>query len=343
MRVGLLGTGAIAEKHAEVYATLGFKLAACSNRHTGKGVAFAERWGATFIPGMEELCQLPGLDYIDVCTFPDAHVDAVKACAAIGRPILLQKPLATHRKDGQAILAAAHRGNLIAGVVSQHRFDHPILFLKRAVGAGRLGRLLQADAYVKWYRNAAYYSRPGKGTWAVEGGGALINQAIHQIDLLLHLAGPVESVQATWQLGACHAIESEDVVNALVKYRSGATGVVQASTSFWPGMPERIELHGTKGTAIVTGDQLTNWQAQEDGIANAEDPAPVGTISASGASNPMAIGSIAFERQFKEFASALKEGRQPSTSLEEGYRALDLVESIYEACRSASLVQLSSQ
>jgi predicted dehydrogenase len=117
---------------------------------------------------------------------------------------------------------------------------------------------------VKWYRSAEYYSRPVKGSWAGEGGGALINQAIHQVDLLLHLVGPVDEVFGYWQLGALHKIESEDCLCSLLHYSSGATGVIQASTALWPGYPERLEIHGTKGSAIVVGDQLTTWNVQGD-------------------------------------------------------------------------------
>ena len=129
-------------------------------------------------------------------------------------------------------------------------------------GAGRLGRILQADAYVKWYRSDEYYARPIKGSWAVEGGGALISQAIHQVDVLLYLIGAVDEVFGYWQLGAAHKIESEDCVCAVMRYASGATGVIQAATALWPGYPERVEIHGTKGSAIVTGDQLTTWDVR---------------------------------------------------------------------------------
>ena len=124
---------------------------------------------------------------------------------------------------------------------------------------------------MKWYRSAQYYSRPIKGSWATEGGGALINQAIHQLDILRWLAGPMAELFGYWQLGALHKIESEDVVNALVRYGSGATGVIQASTAFWPGYTERTEFHGTKGTAIISGDKLTTWDVEND----SGPPAPV--------------------------------------------------------------------
>lgn len=146
-----------------------------------------------------------------------------------------------------------------------------------------------------------YYARPGKGTWNSEGGGALINQAIHQVAILRWLAGPVREVFAMWQVGATHRIESEDVLNALLRFSNGATGVIQAATAFSPGYPERIELHGSRGTAIVTGDRLTTWDVTDD----AGDPPPLSTAVASGASNPMAISLDSFERQFLDFGNAM--------------------------------------
>jgi predicted dehydrogenase len=224
--------------------------------------------------------------------------------------------------------------------MSQHRFDDATIFLKRALAAGRLGKLLQADAYVKWFRSDEYYSRPIKGSWHTEGGGALINQAIHQVDILLYLIGPIASVQGTWQLGARHRIESEDIVNALLSYSSGATGVVQAATAFWPGYTERIEIHGSKGTTIISGDRLTAWDVLDDAQANESNPAPVAQNVSSGSSDPMAIALTTFERQFLDFADAIRSGREPLSNGEDGYRALHVVTSVYQACREGCRIQL---
>jgi predicted dehydrogenase len=336
MRIGLAGTGAIAHKHAEAYASIGFQLAACWNRNSSRGRAFAEKWNARYVESLERLCELPDLDFIDVCTFPDGHLDAVRLCASARRAVQLQKPIAPNLKQAWQIIDLAAAADICLSVVSQHRFDDSTLFLKRAIAQGRLGNILEADAYVKWYRDDAYYTRPGKGMWQVEGGGALINQAIHQIDLLLLLNGPVRRVFGRWQLGAAHSIESEDLVNALLEYESGGTGVIQASTAFWPGQSERIEIHGTQGTATITGDLLSVWKARGDEAANATDPAPVRQGGMSGASDPMAIGLTAFERQFTDFAEAITTRRQPYASGRAGFDALAVVEAIYTSCRSGA-------
>lgn len=336
MRVGIIGTGAIARKHAQTYQNIGYQLTACTNQNAVKGLEFAKATGAEFVETVESLCQRPDIEYVDVCTLPDFRLQAVQLCAAAGKHVLVEKPMAVDLSIAKEMIAIADEAGIQLGVVSQHRFDDSIQFLKRAISAGRMGRILQADAYIKWYRSSQYYSRPIKGTWRSEGGGALINQGIHQIDMLLFLIGAVEEVFGYWQLGAVHGIESEDLVSALLHFASGATGVVQAATAIWPGYPERLEIHGSKGTAIVTGDKLTHWDLMDD---HGED-APVASSHSSGASDPMAISLAPFERQFLDFGEACKTGKQPLSSGVEGYRALQLVSGIYDSCRKKHAVTI---
>ena len=330
MRVGVIGTGAIANKHALAYRNLGFRITACTNKSAELGRSFAEANGAEFVATAQELCARADVDFVDVCTFPDYRLEAVRLCAAAGKHVLVQKPMATKLATAREMIEVAHKAGIRLGVVSQHRFDDATIFLKKAIKDGRLGRILQADAYVKWWRSAEYYSRAIKGSWEIEGGGALINQGIHQVDLLLYLAGPVEQVFGYWQLGAVHKIQSEDSLSALLRYADGANGVIQASTALWPGYPERIEIHGTRGTAIITGDKLTQWDVQDD----SGDAAPVVRDVASGASDPMAISVVPFERQFQDFSEACGTGRSPLIAGEDGYRALQLVTAIYDSCRT---------
>ncbi len=334
MQIGIIGTGAISHKHAQAYRNIGYELIACTNTNPAKGRAFAEATGAEFVPSYEELCRHPRVDVVDICTLPGFRLPAVELCAKTKKHVLVEKPIATNLATARAMMDVARNAGIQLGVVSQHRFDDSTQFLKKAIAAGRIGKIIQADAYVKWYRFAEYYSRPIKGSWAGEGGGALINQAIHQLDVLLFLIGVVDRVSAAWQLGAAHDIESEDVVNALLSYSCGATGVIQASTALWPGYPERIEIHGTKGTAIVTGDKLTSWDVQDD----TGDPAPIDRAIASGASDPMAISTLTLERQFLDFGDACKAGRAPLVSAADGYRALQAVISIYESCRQGRTI-----
>lgn len=336
MRVGMIGTGAISHKHAQAYANIGYKITVCTDVFPAAGEKFAAQYGAKFVPTFEEVCSHPDVDYVDVCTFPDFRLQAVEAAAAAGKSIQVQKPISTNVETARKMIEAARKAGVVLGVVSQHRFDDSTAFVKKAIAQGRLGRILQADAYVKWWRDEAYYSRPIKGSWKVEGGGALMNQAVHQVDVLNFLVGGVAELFGYWQLAARHKIESEDVVCALLKYKSGATGVIQAATAFWPGYSERIEIHGTKGSCIFTGDRLTAWD-----VANDEgEPAPVAKDVMSGSSDPMAIPLEPFERQFTDFGNAVKNHARPCSAGEDGLQAIEVVQGVYESCRSGKPVRL---
>jgi UDP-N-acetyl-2-amino-2-deoxyglucuronate dehydrogenase len=337
VRVGIVGTGAIARLHAKAYRNIGFSVRAVVDVNPAAASAFVSEHGGEVVADAEALCRHPEVDYVDVCTLPNVRLQIVELCAKHRKHVQVQKPIATTVDNARRMNDAADRAGIVFGVVSQHRFDESSQFLEAAIKAGRLGRLLQCDAYVKWHRSDEYYSRPGKGTWEIEGGGALINQAVHQVDLLRWLIGPVQDVWGTWQLGAAHKIESEDNLSAVLRFANGAAGVIQASTAFWPGYPERIEIHGTKGTAIVTGDKLTTWDVHDD---YGSTP-PISQQAASGASDPMAISLEPFERQFRDFADAIRTGRTPAVSGRDGLLALEVVDAIYRACRTGERQSLT--
>jgi predicted dehydrogenase len=337
MRIGILGTGAIAHKHVQAYRNIGWEVTACNNPDEPRGRAFAEPYGIEYVTSMEALCEHPNVDIVDVCTFPDVRLQPIELCAKTGKHVQVQKPISTNVETARQMIETARTGGICLNVVSQHRFDDSSMFVKKAVADGRLGKILQADAYVKWHRTAEYYGRPEKGSWSVEGGGALINQGIHQVDILLWLVGQVSEVFGYWQLGAKHKIESEDVISAILRYANGAQGVIQAATAFWPGYGERVEIHGTKGACVITGDRLTTWDVEND----SGEPAPLASNVASGASDPMAISLTPFERQFTDFGNAIREKREPLVSGAEGLHALELVTSIYQSCRSGNKVQIA--
>ncbi len=336
MRVGIIGTGAVSHKHAAAYRNIGYELVVCTDVLGDSGRAFADRYGCEFVPNYLDVCRHPKIDYVDVCTFPNFRLQPIQACAEAKKHVQVQKPMAIDLETARRMMDIAREAGILLGVVSQHRFDESTQFVRRAIAAGRLGKIVQADAYVKWYRTPAYYSRPIKGSWSVEGGGALITQAIHQVDLLAWLMGGVTEAFGYWQLGTLHKIESEDVVTALLKYPSGATGVIQASTAFWPGYSERIEIHGTKGTAIISGDQLTTWDVEND----SGEKTPLAHNIETAASDPTATALPPFERQFRDFGDAIAKGSTPQSTGEDGYRALQIVDAIYRSCRTGSAVKI---
>ena len=336
MNVGMIGTGAISHKHAEAYREIGYKLVAVNDIFPEVGKKFAEKWNAEFVADYQDLCHRKDIDYLDVCTYPNFRLQAVEACAAHGKHILVQKPISTNLETARKMIDVARAAGITLGVVSQHRFDAASMFVHKAINTKRLGRLLEADCYVKWHRPQSYYDKPGKGGWELEGGGALINQAIHCIDLLSWFAGPVAEIFAHWQLGAAHKMESEDVANAVIKFASGVTGVIQGSTAFLPGYPERIELHGTNGSAILTGDRLTAWDVPGDKM----EDVPLARDIASGAADPMAISIEPIKAQFLDFGDAVNRRRKPLVAGEEGYAALEIIEGIYRSARSGEKVRI---
>lgn len=337
LRIGIVGTGAISHLHARAYRNIGYTVTACTDVNLEAGARFAAANSAVFVQDLRELCARPDVDVVDVCTLPNVRLEPLRLAAEHGKAVQVQKPIAVTVETAEEMLDIARRAGITLGVVSQHRFDDSSQFIHRAIQSRRLGRLLQLDAYVKWYRSDDYYARPVKGSWSGEGGGALMNQAIHQVDLVEWFAGPVTDVVAMWQIGAIHRIESEDVVNALLRFAGGATGVIQASTALWPGASERLEIHGTKGSAIITGDRLTSWTVQDD---EGEAP-PLSNAVASGASDPMAISVEPFERQFLDFGRAVQSGGQPLVGGEDGLRAVRIVEAVYRSCRTGAPVSIA--
>src|SRR4051812_14989437 len=218
MRVGMIGTGAISQMHARAYKNIGFEVTVCTDIFEEGGRKFADQHGAEFVRTYEEVCRHPRVDYVDVCTFPDFRLQPIEICAETKKHVQVQKPISTTLENARQMIEVARKAGIVLGVVSQHRFDDSTQFLKKAIADGRLGKILQADAYVKWWRSEEYYSRPIKGSWQTEGGGALINQAVHQVDVLLYLVGQVKELFAYWQLAARHKIESEDVITSLLRY-----------------------------------------------------------------------------------------------------------------------------
>ncbi len=342
MRVGMIGTGAISHKHAQAYRNIGYRLTVCTDINPEAGRRFASEYGAEFVPSYQDVCRHRDVDYVDVCTFPDFRMQALEVCAQAGKHVQVQKPIATNLETARAMVDTARRAGIRLGVVSQHRFDDSSQFLRRAIAAGRLGKLLECDCYArKWYLSPEYYARPIKGSWRIEGGGALINQAIHQVDILRWLAGPIGDLYAVWQLGALHKIESEDVVNAVVRYASGATGVIQAATAFWPGYSERTEFLGTKGTAIISCVKLTTWDVRDDAgeAPPLEREVGFGVVRSDGD-----FGSSRSSASFSGFwRGHPRRTRRPARfGRRRLHEALEIVDAVYRSCRTGDKISLQN-
>ncbi len=288
---------------------------------------------------MDEFLADPALDIVTICTPSGAHLDPALAALKAGKHVIVEKPLeVTVERIDQLIDAAALCGKTLASVLNR-RFHPGITAFKQACTNGRFGKLTSASCYVKWFRDQAYYdSAPWRGTWALDGGGVLMNQAIHAIDALLYLAGPVTAVQADCACLAHGGIEVEDSAVAIVEFANGARGVIEASTCTWSrdGHPVRVQLAGTDGSVFLADEAFEVWDFKDERPEDAHIRATLIKSGAAGlgANVPSAIGHLQHQRNFEDFVTAIREGREPSTSAVEARKAVALICAIYESARN---------
>lgn len=330
---GLCGLGMIAEFHAQAIARLsGARLAAVASRDRAKAEAFARRHGGAAAAGtLADLLARPDVDIVCITTASGAHLDPALAAIGAGKHVVIEKPIEITLERVDRILAAARAAGVVVAPIFQGRFGEGARAVKAAVEAGRLGRLVLASAYVKWHRSPQYYTAP-RGTAAYDGGGALMNQGIHALDLLQWFAGLPQEVHC-WSGRRVHTgIEVEDTAAAALRFPGGAMGAIEASTALWPGWQRRIELCGENGSIALEDDHVSRWefrQAQpgDEAVRAARDAAALG----SGASAPNAIGIAGHQRQLQDLVDALREGRAPALAGEEGRKAVALVCALYQS------------
>jgi len=342
IRFAIVGAGNIADFHARAIALVpDATLVAVHSRRLEPGQTFARKHGAEFIEDYAALLARPDIDAICITTPSGTHAELGIAAARAGKHVLSEKPLdITPARVDELVAACAQNGVQLGGIF-QARFGKGALALKNAVDAGRFGHLAWASAYVPWYRSEDYYRSAGwRGTWELDGGGALMNQSIHAIDIILWLAGEWEEVSARCTNALHKGLEVEDTAMAWVNFRSGATGVIQGSTACFPGEPKRVELKGSTGSATLVDDRPTLWQFADEQPHDVEvrdwvKQAQIG----GGASDPNAISIEGHRAQIEDFAAAIREGREPAIPGREGRRAVELIGAIYRSSRENAIVR----
>jgi UDP-N-acetyl-2-amino-2-deoxyglucuronate dehydrogenase len=264
---------------------------------------------------------------------PFAHLHLIEQCAAHGKHVLAEKPLDATVERGRRAIDAMESGGLRLGVVLQHRFRKASLRLADMVKQGELGRLISGSASIRWWRTPEYFAQPGRGIKARDGGGVLLTQAIHTLDLFQSLAGHVAKVAAMASTSPLRPIDTEDIACAALQFENGAIGTVDATTVAYPGFPERIELACEKATAVLNAETLEVFF--KDGRTIREE----GAASKSGGVDPMAFSNEAHKGVLTDFLDALDEGREPKVSGREGLKVQVLIEAILQSAKTGRVTE----
>ncbi|MDZ4821583.1 MAG: Gfo/Idh/MocA family oxidoreductase [Planctomycetota bacterium] len=341
---GIVGCGMISRFHARAIADLkGAKLVACYNTSLGPAQRLAEETGCKAYADLDAMLADPNLDIVTIATPSGAHQEPAIAAAKAGKHVIIEKPLEITLKRCDAIIQACQKYGVKLATVFPSRFHQSSIEMKRAIDAERFGQLTLGDAYVKWFRTQQYYdSGKWRGTWELDGGGALMNQAVHSVDLLQWFMGPVLEVTAHAATLAHERIAVEDNIVATLKFKNGALGVIEASTAVYPGYLKRIEIHGSAGSAVMEEEDIKVWdfakkQKRDEAILQKMAEKKSG---GGGASDPSAIGHHGHAKQFADFVDAIKKNREPAIDGAEGRQSIEIILAIYKAAESGKTVQL---
>jgi predicted dehydrogenase len=333
---GIVGAGLIGKVHAEaILAIPGARLVAVCGRDATKTAEFAARFGATAYANYDEFLTHPGLHVVNVCTPSGIHAEQGIAAARAGKHVLVEKPIETTLEKADALIVACEAAGVKLGVIFQSRFLPAVRRIKQALDENRLGKLMVCDAIVKWYRAPEYYADSWHGTLKLDGGGALINQAIHTVDLLRWFAGPVAEVVAFKSALRYPHIEAEDTLVGSLRFASGALGVLQATTSVKPGFKRRIELSGERGTIILDGDAISVWDIDGETAAPSND-----AQLTDGSANPAAISNEGHRMQITDMLEAVRDDLPPLLDGRAGRASLEVVTAVYRAANSGQLIKL---
>ena len=333
---GIVSGGMIGKVHAEaINAIPGAAVVAVWSRDAMRGLDLAAKYNATSYTDYAQFLAHPGLDIVNICSPSGLHLEHGRAAAEAGKHVLVEKPIEITLDRADALIAACEAAGVKLGVIFQSRFLPMVQQMQAAIAAGKLGRLILGDAYVKWYRAPEYYANSWHGTKALDGGGALINQAIHTIDLLRWMMGPVQSAFAMKQALRYPQIESEDTLIGNLQFANGALGAVVATTSVKPGFKRRLEISGERGTIILDGDAISVWDIEGE----SSEPGAAEQIT-DGSSNPAAISTEGHRLQIEDMLHAVIENREPIINGHEGRKSLEVVAALYAAATAGQVIRL---
>ena len=339
IHVGLIGAGNISDTHARAIAEIaGASLAAVHSPTRANADKLAARYNVAAYDALETFLDHRPMDMVIVGSPSGLHADHGIAAARHGLHVLVEKPIDVTARRADALIAEAAGAGVTLGVIFQDRMKPDIVQLKALLDAGRLGTPILATASVKWYRPPSYYQNSRwRGTPALDGGGALMNQGVHTVDLLLWLFGPVRRVSGTIAT-RLHAIEVEDTAVAVLEFANGALATIEATTAAYPGYPRRLELTGSKGTAILEGDALVAVDLLDGSgfsrSAGSERP------KVENAASPVVSDVSAHRAVIEDFIGAVQRGGRPRCDGTAGRPSVEVIEAVYRSSRTGAPVDV---
>jgi predicted dehydrogenase len=339
---GIIGCGVIADFHAQAIANLnGAKLMGMADVVPEAVKRLTDKHKVPFsTTNIDELVKRPDIDIVCVTTPSGAHLEPALTAIRAGKHVVVEKPIEITLPRVDELLQAADAAKVKVAAIFQSRFGNGARTVKAALDAGRFGDLVLCSAYVKWHRAADYY-RGWKGTLKLDGGGAVMNQGVHAVDLLQWFAGMPEEVFA-WKTRRVHkGIEAEDTASATLRFKSGALGTIEATTAAYPGFNKKIEITGSNGSCILEDDRILAWEFRESKPEDAAIKAAGQTVDmGSGAANPTAINFYGHQLQLQDLVDAVRENRKPAVEGREARNAVALIRALYESAESGKPVKV---
>ncbi len=346
IRVGIVGCGMISEIQAEAIAGVsGARVSAFCDNTRQRAQERAQKFGGAVYTRVQDLASDPEVDLVSICTPSGLHMEAAITAAQAGKHVMVEKPIEVTLERVDPIIAVCRERGVKLGAIFPRRFLASSQALKQAIDAGRFGEIVLASVYIKWFRSADYYaSSDWRGTYRFDGGGALMNQGVHGIDLLQWLMGGVRKLSAFAATRAHAGIEVEDVAVVSLEFHSGALGVVEGTTGAWPGQKLRIEICGSKGNVVMEDEAIHKWQFERELPEDASIRRRFADSSGSsnGASDARAIGSEGHRQQFDDFVRAIRENRRPAVDGAEARVAVAIITAAYRSARERRIVELDT-
>ena len=327
--VGVIGLGLAVKPHLLALRDLSDRVEIVGGYSptSARRAAFSKTWDVRAVDTLEGLLDDARVGMVLIATPPRSHAELALRAARAGKHVLVEKPLDVDYASGRGLVDEVEKLGRTFGVVFQHRFRLGAIALRDKLRESALGELVSSSASIRWWRSFEYFAEPGRGTLARDAGGVLLTQAIHTLDLLLDLVGPVRRVSAQCRTSPLRRIDTEDIACATVEYANGAVGVIDATTTAFPGFPERIEIAGTKGAALLEGERLTLQR---------HDAAPfevTGSTSGGGGADPMAFSHESHRRLYSDFVDAVQARRQPQASARSGLAVHALIDTMLASSR----------